>query len=348
VLAAVAAVLVLIAINAASGVGATRIENPAVSGHPRPVHTLFGFEHWITLWQIFAVVMPLSVITLCVVMWRRHPRHPYLLMAIATTAVVWQDPLGNWSPYAVYDPRLWHWPETWGYVSLSPTVEPFIVIGYVMFYFGPFFVALWLLRRLQARRARESYVWRHPLISLALLILGFGFIFDATLELTLIEGGVYIYSQVIPFGSVFTGTAHQFPLLWESLLVTLVMIPAGVLCYRDDTGKAQAEKLAQRFRAFDQHRSIGTFLVMFAFVNIGYFAYVGAFTAIRMSGKATSVACPWPYPETKVYDPQGYYEKAGQPGPYFPGIWDGWETAQSGRPSVTPPADGGRCGASRG
>ena len=27
------------------------------------------------------------------------------------------------------------------------------------------------------------------------------------------------------------------------------MIPAGVLLYRDDTGKTQAEKLAQRVRA---------------------------------------------------------------------------------------------------
>jgi hypothetical protein len=338
----------LIAYNARSGAEADRIANPGVSGTPRPVHTLFGFEHWLTVWQLFAVVMPLTVIIFCVVMWRRHPRHPYLLMAMATTAVVWQDPLGNWSPYAVYDPRLWHWPETWPYVSLSPTVEPFIVIGYVAFYFGPFFVANPLLRRLQARRPRESFVWRHPLISLSLLILVVGFIFDAMLEITLVETGVYIYSQVIPFGSVFAGTTHQFPLLWESALVSTVMIPAGVLCYRDDTGKSQAETLARRIRAFDKHRAIGTFLVMFAFINVGYFAYVGAFTAIRMSGQATSVACPWPYPDAKVYDPQGFYEKSGEPGPYFSGIWDGAMTAQSGRPEVTPPADGGRCGAKHG
>ena len=43
----------------------------------------------------------------------------------------------NWAPYAVYNPQLWHWPETWPLVSLSPTVEPFIVIGYATFYIGP-------------------------------------------------------------------------------------------------------------------------------------------------------------------------------------------------------------------
>ncbi len=83
---------------------------------------------------------------------------------------------------------------------------------------------------------------------------------------------------------------------------------------------------------------------MFLIVNAAYlFLYGGGFAVIRASGAATSVACPFPYPEAKVYDPQGLYEKAGQPGPYSAGIWDGWETGQSGRPVVHPPAHGGRC-----
>ena len=59
----------------------------------------------------------------------------------------------NWAPYAVYNPQLWHWPGDWPLVSLSPTVEPFIVIGYATFYMAPFFPAIWILRRLQARAA---------------------------------------------------------------------------------------------------------------------------------------------------------------------------------------------------
>ena len=66
---------------------------------------------------------------------------------------------------------------------------------------------------------------------------------------------------------------------------------------------------------------------------------------MKDTGAASSVACPWPFPEAKVYDPQGSYEKAGQPGPYFPGIWSGWESGQpDGRPQVQAPAGGGRCG----
>ena len=103
-----------------------------------------------------------------------------------------------------------------------------------------------------SRRARptDSFVWRRPLVSLALLLFVVGFVIDAILEIFLVRTGLYIYSQVIPWGSLFAGTTFQFPLIWESALVTAVMIPAGVLCYRDDTGRTQAEKLAQRLRWF--------------------------------------------------------------------------------------------------
>ena len=320
----------------------SRIQNPAVDGHPRPVTPLFDDPHWMTKLQLGTLSTVIIVFIACVVLWRRHPRHPILLMAIACEGILWMDPIMNWAPYAVYNPQLWHWPETWPLVSLSPTIEPFVVFGYVTFYLAPFFPAIWLLRKVQRRRPVDSFVWRHPLISLSLLVYVIGFAYDAMLEIFCIRTGLYIYSQVIPFGSVFTGHAYQFPLIWESSLVTLVMIPAAVLLYRDDTGRTVAEKLTQRLRLFASRPALGLFVVMFAIVNVAYFAYGAGFAVIRWSGKATSVACPYPYPEAKVYDPQGYYAEAGQPGPYFPGIWSGWESMQSGRPDVAT-AEDGRC-----
>ena len=216
-----------------------------------------GLHHWLGLLQVGTVVTMVILVVVFVVAWRRHPRHPILLMVLVITLLVWQDPIMNWAPYAVYNPQLWHWPETWGLESLSPTVEPFIVIGYATFYMAPFFPAIWLLRRLQVRRSAESFVWRHPLVSLSLLIYAIGFVFDTMLEMFLIRTQLYIYSQVVPFGSIAAGRWYQFPLIWESALVTLVMIPAGVLLYRDDTGRTQAEKLAHRIRAFRPARHSG-------------------------------------------------------------------------------------------
>ena len=338
----------LAAANFSRGADAARIANPAVHGAPRPVSYLFGWTHWIDLQQIGTVLMVVQVAVLMVLAWRRYPRHPILLMVIAATAIVWMDPIMNWAPYAVYNPQLWHWPVNWPLVSLSPTVEPFVVIGYATFYVGPFFLAIWVLRKIQARRAPGSFAWRHPLVCMAVLIFLVGFVYDAVMEIVCIRGGLYIYSQVIPFGSVFTGTPFQFPLLWESSLVTLVMIPAGLLLYRDDTGRTQAEKLAQRVRVLRSRPALGAFMVMFAILMVAYCGYGGAFAIIRDTRAATSVACPWPYPEAKAYDPQGFYEKAGQPGPYSAGIWDGWETGQAGRPAVSLPAGGGRCGGGAG
>jgi hypothetical protein len=289
--------------------------------------------------------MMLILVAACVRTWRRQPGHPYVLMVLASTAIVWQDPIMNWAPYAVYNPQLWHFPEDWPLVRLSPTVEPFIVIGYSTFYFlAPFFASSWILRRLQSRAPAGSFVWRRPLVALALLLFATGFAIDASLEIFLVHTGLYIYSQVMPWGSAFAGTTFQFPLIWESALVTVVMIPAGVLAHRDDTGRTQAEKLAQRLRWLRARPALATFLVMAGTLNVAYFFYGAGFGAIRASGLATAVACPYPFPEAKVYDPQGFYEREGQPGPYFEGHWNRWMTAQpNGRPSVNPVGADARC-----
>jgi hypothetical protein len=213
-----------------------------------------------------------------------------------------------------------------------------------MFYLGPYFPAIWILRRIQARRPMDSFVWRHPLISLALIILPVGILIDAMLEITLVRTGFYIYAQVIPFGSVFAGQPYQFPFIWETVMVTFVMIPAGVLLYRDDTGRTVAEKLVRRARILPSRPALGMFAVMFVIINLAYFAYGTGFAVIKWTRTATSVACPWPYPEAKVYDPQGFYEQNGQPGPYSVGIWSTWMSAQpAGRPDVQLGAKSERC-----
>ena len=65
--------------------------------------------------------------------------------------------------------------------------------------------------------------------------------FDAFLEIFLVRTQLYIYSHVIPWGSYAAGEWYQFPLIWESVLVSTVMIPAGVLLYkrrhRPDAGR---------------------------------------------------------------------------------------------------------------
>jgi hypothetical protein len=321
-----------------------RVANPNVEGRPRPVDFLTAWDHWQLIPQIGALIMVVVLTIVFIRGWRRNPGSPVLMMVLVTTLIVWQDPIMNWSPYAVYNPALLHWPENWYLIMMSPTVEPFIVFGYVTFYFGPYFPAIWILRKLQAKRDADAFVWKHPLISLGLLTLVIGFIFDAILEVSLVRTGLYIYSQTIPFGTLFPGSTFQFPLIWESLSVTFVMIPASILVYRDDTGKSVAEKLAAKAKLFPKKPVLGMFVVMFAILNVAYFAYGGWFWAIKASGLATSVACPWPYPEAKVFDPQGYYEENGAEGPYSVGKWATWQyNLPDGRPNVELGSKSMRC-----
>jgi len=340
----------LIIHNARYGAVSPRIRNPNDTGGPHPLSDpLFDYGHWIVTIEIFSYLALVCIIALIAVLWRRYPKHPYLLMTIAVSTLAWLDAPMNWATFAAYNPDLWHWPEDWPIVSLSPTIEPLFIAAIAMFVVPPFFPAIWVLRRLQARRPLDSFVSRHPLISLSGFVFAFGFVYDFAMEELCVRVGLYTFTQVIPVGSVFVGTRWQFPLVWQSSLISILMIPAAVLIYRDDTGCTVAERLARRARLLPTRPVLGSFLTMLVGVNLAFITYGVVYTAVtRWSGAATSVVCPWPWPSAKVYDPQGFYEQRGSPGPFSEGIWSTWESAQpSGRASEATQLNGGRCAPAR-
>src|ERR1700753_2323187 len=282
--AAIAVALVILGLiinNARYGAVSPRIRNPNDSGGPHPLSDpLFGYGHWIVTIEIFSYVALVSIVALIVVLWRRYPKHPYLLMTIAVTTLAWLDAPMNWVTFAAYNPDLWHWPEDWPIVSLSPTVEPLFIAAISMFVVPPFFPAIWVLRRLQARRSRDSFVLRHPLISLSGLVFVFGFVYDFAMEQFSVRAGLYTFTQVIPFGSVFVGTRWQFPVLWQSSLISIVMIPAAVLIYRDDTGRTVAERLARRAGLLPTRPVVGSVLTMLIGVDLAFMTYGLVYTAV--------------------------------------------------------------------
>lgn len=99
---------------------------------------VFG-AYRIVIIEIFSYLAPVSIVALIVALWRRHPRHPYLLMTIAVSTLAWLDAPMNWATFAAYNPDLWHWPEGWPIVSLSPTIEPLFIAAIAMFVVPTFF-----------------------------------------------------------------------------------------------------------------------------------------------------------------------------------------------------------------
>src|ERR671916_1632244 len=79
-----------------------RIANPDVEGRPRPVEFTFGFDHWVYFHEIGTVLALITLIVVFIVGWKRNPGSPVMLMFLCTTLIVWQDPIMNWEPFAVY------------------------------------------------------------------------------------------------------------------------------------------------------------------------------------------------------------------------------------------------------
>jgi hypothetical protein len=154
-----------------------------------------------------------------------------------------------------------------------------------------------ILRAIQRRSDPRAFAWRHPLISISLLTFIIGIIWDAAQEILLTRAQFLTYSHVIEFGSIDVGKYSQFPLMMASVLITIVVIPASVLLYRDDTGRSQAEKIAQRLRLHARRPKLATFLVMAIVLNIAMISFSSTFWLVRATGAASIVACPWPYPQ---------------------------------------------------
>jgi hypothetical protein len=340
----VAAFAVIIFVTAEKhGPASPENANPEGAGKPPPVEPLLYPFDWVMWGQILGALIAAGTIVASVRLWRRHPGHPVILMILASSTLFWWDPINNWAIGLVYNPNLWHFPRDWPWLNNSPVIEPLTSFIYAPYVLVPYFLAMPILRAIQRRRDPKAFVSRHPLISIGVLTFVFGVIWDAAQEILLTRGQFLTYSHVIEFGSIDVGKNSQFPLLMASVLITVVMIPASILLYRDDTGKSQAEKIARRLRLHARRPKLATFLVMALVLNIAMVSFSSAFWLVRATGAASTVACPWPYPQAKTWDPRGYYETQGAPGPFAAGNASSWQIAQpGGRPTdITAKSD--RC-----
>ena len=92
--------------------------------------------------------------------------------------------------------------------------------------------------------------------------------------------------------------------------------------------------MAQRMPLHGRHPALANFLVMAIVVNIAMISFSSTFWLVRATNAASNVACPWPYPTAKTWDPRGDYQAEGAPGPFTSGKASSWLIAQPrGRPT---------------
>lgn len=314
------------ALNSSRSVDGTRVGRPEGSFIPSRTEFL-GISNWYLLFEVGSLVLFFVVWGTAIVQSRRRGKPtPTLLMIAVTTALTWLDPIMNWAPYAAYDPRMFHFDVDWFWINAAPTVEPWaVIIGYGYFFLLPAWFTLAVYRRIAARALFGSWIVRRPKLAVLSLSLPICIVWDGVLEATFVQMGFYTYTQVIPFGSIFTGTAHQFPLIWEAVLFGIMLSVAAPLMWVDDTGRTWSETVARRTKIFANRPYIGAFAIAWTLMSVVYVGYGLSFGIIRATGIATGTAQEWRYPEVKVFDPQGYFERNGEPGPFMIGTWAGWE-----------------------
>ena len=283
--------------------------NPGVTPYP----PFLGVTNWPLVTSITSAV--LTVAFFGYLAWRsfrqRSP-HWLLIVGIAAFFAGALDPLANWATFAVFDPRVAHFPLSWPYFNVSPLLEPTLSFlgGYASYYVLTGLGLLSIHRRfIEPRISRDSWLGRHRLI--AVFFTGFvaGLPLNAVMQFMWLKVGLFVYTEAAgPVLHVFGRDLPLYMVIYDSVLFAVV----ALLCVRDDSGRpAVVAKLAVRTTTARMT------VVATAVLTGAVLAPIAVFSLLRIAGDPEPAYDVWPYPPAKVYDPYGDLERAGKPGPFY-------------------------------
>jgi hypothetical protein len=298
--------------------GNPRTMNPNPGVAPDP--PFLGVTNWPLVTSIMSAVLTVAFFGyLGSRSIRRRSPHWLLIVGIAAFFAGALDPLANWATFAVFDPRVAHFPLSWPYFNISPLLEPTLSFlgGYASYYVLTGLGLLTLHRRFIEPRIRaNSWLDRHRLV--AVFITGFiaGLPLNALMQFMWLKVGLFVYTEAA--GPVLHLGGRHLPLymvIYDSVLFAIV----ALMCVRDDNGRpAVVAKLAQRLPAPGARISTTRlFVVATAVLMSAVLLPIAVFSLLRIGGDPRPAYDLWPYPAVKVYDPYGDLERGGKPGPFY-------------------------------
>jgi hypothetical protein len=311
------AAVVLSLANATTGVaGDPRLARPHAVA---PTATFLGVSNWPLVFSaLFVVVAILLVGGFAWASWRDRVAHRALIVIGAVTILSVLDPPANWVTYTVFDPRFLHFNTGWAYLKLAPLVEPVVnVPGYPMYYGLLGLFGAWVAGRyLRSERGVRS---RHPL--LAVFVIGFlvGVAWDIPTELFMLRARMYFYSEL--WGPVIGLSNVRYPIVW-GFFVWLSIALTTLIMVADDTGRSRvlsllSGKWAQRRGRPGRPSASRELVAGVVILALGYALCMGIYGTLRITGADHPSQAPWPYTQTRVYDPYGDMKQAHIPGPYY-------------------------------
>ncbi|WP_068178614.1 hypothetical protein [Mycobacterium sp. UM_CSW] len=297
-----------------------RITNP--NPGPAPYPPFLGFDNWPLAVGLSSIPMAIGLIgTLVWLSVRQRKVHWTVVIAFAGLITGALDPLANWATFAIFDPRMLHFPLSWPYVNISPDLEPALAFlgGYAAYYLLNGLAFLKLHDRfVDPLMRRTSWFARHRLVAVFLGATLVAIPINGLIQFTWMRFGIFFYTEAV--GPVLRVGHLYFPLImavYDSIIFGMV----AAMCVRDEHGGlVLINRIARWVPARGRDNTVTLTRQLLVSVAVGLLSFsvpLAALSALRAAGLSAPAYEQNPYPNVKVYDPYGHLEEAGKPGPFY-------------------------------
>lgn len=289
---------------------------------PKPYPPFLGFDNWPLAVGLSSIPMAIGLIGVLVwLSWRQRKVHWAVIIAFAGLVTGALDPLANWATFAIFDPRMLHFPLSWPYVNISPNLEPALSFlgGYAAYYLlnGLGFLQLHD-RFLDTTMRRMGWFARHRLIAVFIGAFLIAVPINFLIQATWMRAGIFFYTEAV--GPVVQLGHIHFPIImavYDSFIFAMV----AVMCVRDNSGELLLiNRIAGRVPAGRGRPRITLTRQLLVSVTVGLVSFsvpLAVLAGLREAGLSRPAYGENPYPDVKVYDPYGHLEEAGKPGPFY-------------------------------
>lgn len=300
--------------------GDVRTANP--NPGPAPYPPFLGFDNWPLVIAFSSIPMAIGLVAALV--WlsvRQRKVHWAVVIAFAGLITGALDPLANWATFAIFDPRMLHFPFSWPYVNISPNLEPALAFlgGYAAYYLLNGLGMLHLHDKLTAPLFnRSNWLVRHPLVAVFIGAFLIAIPLNGLVQFTWMRFGIFFYTEAV--GPVLRVGHIYFPLImavYDSLIFAMV----AVMCVRAEDGDlVLINRIAHRLPARPGRNKVTLTRQLLISVSVGLVSFaapLAVLAGLRAGGLSQPAYDQNPYPGVKVYDPYGHLEQAGKPGPFY-------------------------------
>lgn len=289
---------------------------------PAPYPPFLGFDNWPLAVSFSSIPMAIGLIaTLVGLSYRQRKAHWAVVIGFAGLITGALDPLANWATFAIFDPRMLHFPLTWPYVNISPNLEPALAFlgGYAAYYLLTGLAILQLHNRLvKPLIPRTSLLARHQLVAVFLGAAVIAIPINGLVQFTWMRVGIFFYTEAV--GPVLRIGHIHFPLImavYDSFIFAMV----AVMCVRDEHGELTLiSRLARGLPARRGRPKLTLTRQLLISVTVGLVSFaipLAVLAGLRAAGLSRPAYDQNPYPSVKVYDPYGHLQQAGKPGPFY-------------------------------